>query len=55
VVSHGRQLAATTEAQQWRLARLAAIVPAGTGATILIAGVVMFVVTGHLVAQAAEQ
>jgi hypothetical protein len=36
----GRQLAATTEAQQWRLARLAVGVSAGVGAAILVVGVV---------------
>jgi hypothetical protein len=43
----GRQLAATTDTQQRRLIRLTATVSAGIGVAILIAGVVLFVVTGY--------
>lgn len=44
---HGRLLAATTEAQQWRVAGLALIVSAGVGVAILVMGVVAFVLTGY--------
>ena len=43
----GRQLAATTEAEQWRVARHALVVSAGVGIAILAVGVVAFVLTGH--------
>lgn len=43
----GRQLAARTEPQQWRLAPLAVRVSAGVGVTILAVGVVAFVLTGY--------
>lgn len=43
----GRQLAATTEAQQWRVLRLAVAVSAGVGIAILVLGVVAFVLTGY--------
>jgi hypothetical protein len=42
-----RQLAATEEAQQWHLLRLAAFVSAGVGVAILIIGAVVFVLTGY--------
>lgn len=43
----GRQLAARTEAEQWRVARLALGVSAGVGVVILVLGVVFFVLTGY--------
>jgi len=43
----GRQLAVTTEAQQWRLLRHAVMVSAGVGAAILAVGAVAFVLTGY--------
>jgi hypothetical protein len=43
----GRQLAATTQAEQWRVARLAVAVSAGVGVAILAVGVVAFVLTGY--------
>lgn len=43
----GRQLAARTEAEQWRVARLALAVSAGVGVMILVLGVVFFVLTGY--------
>src|SRR5215468_8242349 len=43
----GRQLAARTEAEQWRVARLALAVSAGVGVVILVLGVVCFVLTGY--------
>jgi hypothetical protein len=43
----GWQLAATTEAQHWRVYRLAVIVSAGVGVVILAVGVVAFVLTGY--------
>jgi hypothetical protein len=43
----GRQLAATTDAQRWRVYRLAVIVSAGVGVVILAVGVVAFVLTGY--------
>jgi hypothetical protein len=43
----GRQLAATTETEQWRLVRLAAVVPAAVGVAILAVGVAAFVLTGY--------
>jgi hypothetical protein len=43
----GRQLAATTEAQQRRVLRLAVMVSAGVGVAILAVGVVAFVLTGY--------
>jgi len=43
----GRQLAATTEAGQWRVLRLAAVVSAGVGVVILTLGIVGFVLTGY--------
>lgn len=43
----GRQLAAKTETQQWRVLRLAALVSAGVGFLILALGVVAFVLTGY--------
>ncbi|MFZ0188624.1 MAG: hypothetical protein WAL72_16965 [Streptosporangiaceae bacterium] len=42
-----RELAATEDAQHWRLVCQAARVPAGVGAAILILGVVAFVLTGY--------
>jgi hypothetical protein len=43
----GRQLAATTEAERWRVARLALVVSAGVGVVILVLGVVFFALTGY--------
>jgi hypothetical protein len=43
----GRQLAATTEAEQWRVLRDAVLVSAGVGVAILAVGVVAFVLTGY--------
>ena len=43
----GRLLAATTEAEQWRLVRLAAVVSAAVGVAILAVGVAAFVLTGY--------
>ncbi len=43
----GRQLAARTTAQQWKVLRLGARVSAGVGAAILVMGVVAFVLTGY--------
>jgi hypothetical protein len=43
----GRILAATTEAEQWRAARLALAVSAGVGVVILVLGVVFFVLSGY--------
>jgi hypothetical protein len=41
----GRQLAAKTQAQQWRMARLGVAVSAGVGVAIFVLGVVAFVLT----------
>ena len=43
----GRQLAATTEAEQWRVLRLGVVVSAGVGVAILVLGVAGFVLTGY--------
>ena len=43
----GRQLAATTAAQQRRVLHLAVAVSAGVGVVILVLGVVAFVLTGY--------
>lgn len=43
----GSRRAATTAARQWRLIRGAALVAAGSGAVILVGGVVGFVVSGY--------
>jgi hypothetical protein len=43
----GRHLAATPEAEQWRVARLAVVVSAGVGVAILAVGVVALVLTGY--------
>jgi hypothetical protein len=42
-----RQLAVTTEAEQWRVLRLGVVVSAGVGFAILAAGVAGFVLTGY--------
>jgi hypothetical protein len=42
-----RMLAATDEAQRWRLIHPAAFISAGVGAGILALGVVAFVLTGY--------
>jgi hypothetical protein len=42
-----RQLAATTEAERWRVLRLAVVVSAGVGFVILALGVASFVLTGY--------
>lgn len=43
----GRHVAATTEAGQWRVTRLALVESAGVGVAILAVGVVAFVLTGY--------
>lgn len=43
----GRQLAAATEAEEWRVLRLGVVVSAGVGVAILVMGVVGFVLTGY--------
>lgn len=43
----GREFAARTEAEQWRVARLALAVSAGVGVVILVLGVVFFVLTSY--------
>ena len=43
----GRQLAATTEAEQRRVLRLGVVVSAGVGVAILVLGVAGFVLTGY--------
>jgi hypothetical protein len=43
----GRQLAVTTEAEQWRVTRLAILVSAAVGVAILAAGVAAFVLTSY--------
>jgi hypothetical protein len=43
----GRQLAATTQAGQWRVLRLGVVVSAGVGVAILVLGVAGFVLSGY--------
>ncbi len=43
----GRQLAATTEAEQWRVLRRGVVVSAGVGFAILALGVASFVLTRY--------